>query len=73
MVAVFLRSRIEKLRNDNDGKLLSVLAFASPPSLDLASALACEKFCLTVVNNVVSLRVFTFCSFRGLRVTVTSN
>ena len=73
MVAVFLRSRIEKLRYDNNGKLLSVLAFASPPSLDLASALACERFCLTVVNNVVSLRVFTFCSFRGLRVTLTSN
>lgn len=52
LVAVFLRSRIDKLRNDEEGKLLSVLAFASPPSLDLASSLACERFCITVVNNV---------------------
>lgn len=52
MVAVFLRSRIGKLRNDDTGKLLSVLAFASPPNLDLASALACKPFCTTIVNNV---------------------
>ena len=52
MVAVFLRSRINKLRNDDNGKRLSVLAFASPPNLDLASALACKSFCTTIVNNV---------------------
>ena len=52
MVAVFLRSRIDRLRNDDAGRLLSVLAFASPPNLDLASALACKPFCTTIVNNV---------------------
>jgi hypothetical protein len=52
MVAVFLRSRIEKLRSDEDGTVLSVLAFASPPNLDLPSALACKPFCTTIVNNV---------------------
>ena len=51
-VAIFLRSRIDKLRNDEEGNLLSVLAFASPPNLDFASALACKSFCTTIVNNV---------------------
>jgi hypothetical protein len=40
------------LRSDDTGKLLSVLAFASPPNLDLDSALACKPFCTTIVNNV---------------------
>jgi hypothetical protein len=50
MLGVLLRSKLPQLRND-DGDLLKVVAFASPPVLDHDNALACASFCTTVVNN----------------------
>jgi hypothetical protein len=50
MLGVLLRSKLPQLRND-DGDLLKVVAFASPPVLDYDNALACASFCTTVVNN----------------------
>jgi hypothetical protein len=50
LLGIILRSRIPQLRDDQ-GDLLRVIAFASPPVLDHDAALACEPFCLTVVNN----------------------
>lgn len=48
--AVILRSRFEKLLED-DGNMLRVYAFASPPVLDHDSALASKSFCTTIINN----------------------
>lgn len=48
LLALLLRTRIPSLQ-DNDK--LKVWAFASPPVLDLDSALACSPFVTTVVNN----------------------
>jgi hypothetical protein len=49
ILALFLRSKIPSLRED--GRKLQVWAFASPPILDLESAIACSPFVTTVVNN----------------------
>jgi len=49
LLSIFLRSRIPMLRLDD--KSLRVFAFASPPNLDLGSALACRPFVTTIVNN----------------------
>lgn len=46
LLAVLLQSQLPELQ----GKIY-VYAFASPPSLDLASARACKPFCTTIVNN----------------------
>lgn len=50
LLAVILRSRIPSLLSD-DGSVLKVLAFASPPILDCDNALACKSFTTTIVNN----------------------
>jgi hypothetical protein len=65
MLGIFLRSRISKLRKDDT--LLQVLAFASPPNLDLANALDCRSFCITIVNNC---DVIPRCNLSPLLVTV---
>jgi hypothetical protein len=50
LVSVILRSRFPALLKDN-GDILKVLAFASPPVLDYDNAVACFFFCTTIVNN----------------------
>jgi hypothetical protein len=50
LVAVILRSRIPRLRDDEDG-VIRVLAFGSPPVLDHDAALACAGFVSSIVNN----------------------
>ena len=49
IVSLLLRATIPSLRDDP--KKLKVWAFASPPVLDLKSALGCSSFVTTVVNN----------------------
>jgi len=49
LLAMMLRASIPSLQESN--KQLKVWAFASPPVLDLSSALACSPFVTTVVNN----------------------
>ena len=49
LLSILLRSAIPSLKQDSDK--LKVWAFASPPILDLTSALACSSFVTTVVNN----------------------
>ena len=49
-MGVILRSRFPELIDD-DGKMLKVLAFASPPVLDYDAALASKSFTTTIVNN----------------------
>jgi len=56
LLAVLLRSRIPKLQQEQkqqQQKLysLNVLAFGSPPVLDYTSAVACESFVTTIINN----------------------
>ena len=48
MLGLLLRSKFPILQNKDR---LQVLAFASPPILDLDSALACSSFATTIVNN----------------------
>lgn len=50
LLGVLLRARFPTLLTDT-GTMLRVMAFASPPVLDCDSALACDPFCTTVVNN----------------------
>jgi pimeloyl-ACP methyl ester carboxylesterase len=50
LVGVILRSRFPALLTD-DGTLLKVLAFASPPVLDYDNAMDCKAFTTTIVNN----------------------
>lgn len=50
LVGVILRSRFPALLRD-DGTLLKVLAFASPPILDYDNAVDCKAFTTTIVNN----------------------
>jgi pimeloyl-ACP methyl ester carboxylesterase len=50
LVGVILRSRFRALLHD-DGSLLKVLAFASPPILDYDNAMDCKAFTTTIVNN----------------------
>jgi hypothetical protein len=50
LVGVILRSRFPALLRD-DGTLLKVLAFASPPVLDYDNAMDCKAFTTTIVNN----------------------
>lgn len=47
ILSILLRSSIPSLQSDQ----LKVHSFASPPVLDLTSALACSSFVTTVVNN----------------------
>ena len=49
ILSMLLRASIPVLRNDSDR--LKVWAFASPPILDLKTALACKSHVTTVVNN----------------------
>lgn len=49
IVSLLLRATIPSLRDDPEK--LKVWAFASPPVLDLKSALGCSSFVTTVVNN----------------------
>ena len=51
LVAVLLRSRLPMLQSEEQKETLKVFAFASPPVLDLESALACKPFVTTVINN----------------------
>jgi hypothetical protein len=51
LVGILLRSRFPTLLDDERGTVLRVVAFASPPILDCDSALACEPFVTTIVNN----------------------
>lgn len=51
LLGVLLRARFSTLLTDTGGMRLRVMAFASPPVLDCDSALACEPFCTTIVNN----------------------
>jgi hypothetical protein len=51
LCSLILRSRFQSLLNDSDGKLLKVLAFASPPVLDYDAALASKPFVTVIVNN----------------------
>eukprot|EP00978_Attheya_sp_CCMP212_P038029 scaffold184574_cov57-Attheya_sp.AAC.1 len=63
LVGVLLRSRIAALRLDDDTHnnedstttttipRLRVFAFASPPVMDLDTAIACKPFITTIVNN----------------------
>ena len=48
ILAILLQSSIPSLRDSSN---LKVWAFASPPVLDLNSALGCSSFVTTVVNN----------------------
>jgi hypothetical protein len=50
LVGVILRSRLPQLSND-EGGVMKVLAFGSPPVLDHDSALACRSFVSSIVNN----------------------
>jgi len=47
---MILRSRIEALRRD-EGVKLKVLAFASPPILDIEASRSCKSFVTTFINN----------------------
>jgi hypothetical protein len=49
ILSILLRSSIPSLRESDD--ILKVYAFASPPVLDLDSAIGCSSFVTTVVNN----------------------
>mmetsp|Transcript_18475 Transcript_18475/g.39967 ORF Transcript_18475/g.39967 Transcript_18475/m.39967 type:complete len:605 (+) Transcript_18475:343-2157(+) len=49
ILSMLLRSSIPSLQDNNN--LLKVWAFASPPVLDLNSALGCSSFVTSVVNN----------------------
>jgi pimeloyl-ACP methyl ester carboxylesterase len=51
LCSLILRSRFPSLLNDSDGKILKVLAFASPPVLDYDAALASKPFVTVIVNN----------------------
>ena len=56
LLAVLLRSRIPKLQQEQQQQQqqlysLNVLAFGSPPVLDYTSAVACESFVTTIINN----------------------
>jgi len=52
ILGILLRSRFPQLMEQTEGReRLRVLAFASPPVLDLDSALACASFTTTIVNN----------------------
>jgi len=59
LLAVLLQSRLPALRpssretaaSSETPPLVQVYAFASPPTLDLQSAQACESFVTTIVNN----------------------
>ncbi|KAI2507140.1 lipase [Fragilaria crotonensis] len=51
LVGILLRSRFPTLLDDERGTVLRVVAFASPPVLDCDSALSCEPFVTTIVNN----------------------
>lgn len=48
--SMILRSKLEKLRND-EAHRLRVLAFASPPILDYKASKSCESFVTTFINN----------------------
>ena len=49
ILSILLRSSIPSLQESDD--ILRVYAFASPPVLDLDSAIGCSSFVTTVVNN----------------------
>lgn len=50
LFSMILKSRLETLRED-EGKLIKVIAFASPPILDYEAASTCKAFVSTFVNN----------------------
>ena len=49
LLGLFLRARVQAMATDNDR--LRVVAFATPPCLDLTACQAMTSFCTSVVNN----------------------